>query len=152
MSSIYAVKNKLLSIISSIDSSLQPQEKHVFANWRLKIWEATTFPIVTIRLTRGNEQKLNYGFRTPTVCGEFILYHLTAHIWALNSTPKAKAAQDLADKIINYFSKNNKYADVKIVDVINMTYRESEPDTLKERLSRIIFEADILVETELFSP
>jgi len=140
---IYNIKKRLMTMISNSSPSLQPQEDHVLPNWHIKVWEAKKAPLVTVKITRGRQERWNYGKQiTHNKFGEYIVYHFTSFIFAKTR----KDAQDLADAIMTYLLKNGYQKDVGILDMINFEYMESEPERGVYGLKRIILEGDIIVE------
>ena len=148
LSSMYDVKVKLMELISEASEELQPREKHVLGNWRLNYWDldSDNFPLVTVRITRGRQWEPIYGARAAPY-PKHIVFHFTMFIFALNSTPKAKNAQNIADQILDFFTNYNKFevnSRTKIIDVVGLRYFELEPERGSHRLSRIILEGDLI--------
>ena len=148
LSSMYHVKVKLMELISEASDELQPREKHVLGNWRLNYWDldSDNFPLVTVRITRGRQWEPIYGARAAPY-PKHIVFHFTIFIFALNSSPKAKNAQNIADQILDFFTNYNKFevnSRTKIIDVVGLRYFELEPERGSHRLSRIILEGDLI--------
>jgi len=147
---MYDVKNKLASLISSADADLSPQTTHVLLDWKIDISKLTEakFPVVTLRIMPSSTRDFLYGRQTESSeRGVYIVYAFTAHIFAYHSSTgnaKAKAAQDLADKIESYLLQNNKDDTTGIADIFGIVKRESEPSRGARRISRIIMNGYIL--------
>ena len=148
----FTVKNKLMNIISNADSTLTPSGQnstipHVLGNWHVQAWQLTSdkFPIVTVRL-QGKNVPI-WGFKPPTVqFGELYQYPFTAYVWATTITESRR----VADCIIDILSQQNKYPDVKIVDIINITMHEGvQKRRYPKALWRIIITGDLICEEPL---
>lgn len=140
---LYTIKLKLMNMIAAADARLSPRETHVLGNWHIQAWQARyqDFPIVTVRISSRNIPI--WSFKPPTVAhGELYAYDFTAHCFA----ESMEISREVIDKIVDYLAVYNKQADVKIVDIINLTTRESILQKGPKRFWRIILTGTLLTE------
>jgi len=136
----YTVKLKLMDMIAAADARLSPRVDHVSGNWHIQVWQKN-FPFVTVKL-QGKSVPI-WSFKPPTVVhGELYAYDFTAHCFG----ESMGISRDIADMIVNYLAINNKQADAKIVDITNLTTKESILEKGPKRYWRIIVTGTILTE------
>lgn len=144
---LYTVKLKLMNMIAAADPTrLSPRETHVLGNWHIQAWQARyqDFPIVTVRISSRSIPM--WGFKPPTVThGELYAYDFTAHCFA----ESMETSRYIVDKIVDYLAIHNKQADAKIVDIINLTTKESILQKGPKRFWRIILTGTILTEESI---
>jgi len=146
MGNMAAVKAKLADLISSADQTIT-----VLQDWNFNIYEAT-FPLVTIRMGASPIKDIHYGRHLPSgKLGRYTLYYFTAHVFAQHAEGQiqSKTAHELADKIFKYLITHNKDVGSGIVDIFNLSMRESEPARASQRISRVIIDGFILAERDL---
>jgi hypothetical protein len=141
----YTVKLKIQNEIANSTSLLSPMNKHVSGNWHIQTWDKQTqnFPLVTVRMSG----KLNpmWSRRTPTLpFAEVYAYDFSLFVFA-DSMHDSRA---IADMIIDHFQMNNKFADVKIIDVVDFNSKES-PTINVRRYWRTIVGFTVLTEEKL---
>lgn len=138
------VKAKLVELIKAADGSLI-----VLSNWRFNVYEAQIFPLATVRIGTSTNIELSYGRRiTKSYHGNYTIFSFSIHVFDFNveSDPiRGKDVQETAYKIYKYLLTHNKDADAGILDIYDVTMRESNPAGAL-RLSRVIIEGSILVE------
>lgn len=149
------VKKKLIALIKAADTSLNDSGSivHVFGDWRLMTRYFRNAPVVTVRFSPVTYSDLFgrvlTGGGTPTE-GAMASIAFSAHVFASITTTageeKGKAAQDLADKIVDYLFLHRYDATSGIDDIYGLKTRESEPAKGPRGLARVIIEGYILVE------
>jgi len=153
--SINEIKKQFLALIVLAEPAV-----HAFGNWRLgidSIYSPKTgpkLPVVTVRISPARVVPQFYSrLWSSTELGDLGLYSFSAHCFASACTAsgeeKGKHAQDLADKIMQYFTKQDWNAgihvDHAISDVFDMSARESEPKRGARKICRVIIEGMMLV-------
>lgn len=140
---ITTLKLKLMTMIAASDSRLSPRTTHVLGNWHIQSWELQKmdFPVVTVRVQA--RQISMWSFKPPTVAhGELYSYTFTAHVFA----ETMEISREIMDNILDYLAVNNKQADTKIIDIINLTSKESVLTKGARRYWRMILSGTILTE------
>lgn len=140
---IATLKLKLMNMITASDARLSPRTTHVLGNWHIQSWELKfpDFPIVTVRVQ--GKQVSVWSFKPPTVAhGEIYSYSFTAHVFA----ETMEISREIMDNILDYLAIHNKQADTKIIDIINLTSRESVLQKGPRRYWRMILTGTILTE------
>ena len=143
---LYTVKVKILDEIAKSTVLLQPRDSHVYGNWHVQSWTAqrANFPIVTVRM-EGDLMPV-WSRKPPTVpFGEIYLYNFSLFVFA-DSMHNSRL---IADIIIDYFQLHNKFPDVKIIDVINFTSKESILQKGPKRYWRTIVTFRVMTEEAL---
>jgi len=155
---IDAVKSDLKTYIEAASSQLTDK---VFGNWRLgieKIYKPRSglqLPAVTIRISPLTVRDMTYTRKVPE-SGSMETVAFTAHVFHsacnISGQEKYKHAHDIADIIMTYLESidwnTGSYADSSIVDIYDMSARESEPSKGPRRTCRVIIEGMILSKRE----
>lgn len=150
---ISETKKRLIALIEIAEPSA-----HVFGDWYLaqeNLYSPVSgpkLPIVTVRLGPAVIWDAVYSRRIPE-SGDMALYSFSAHCFASACTTdgeeKYKHAHDLADRIVVYFASRDwnsaPHTSYQIVDVFDMTARESEPQQGKKKICRVIIEGTMVV-------
>lgn len=143
------VKSALKTHISEADSSLSPENTHVFLSNDEQMWKFDTenLPIVTIRIGPSTDSEVAYGRNfSSSERGNFISFFFTAHVFHnINETEgedKSSTAMDLAD-VIKEHLLNVDDEDSGIVYYNEITVRETVSRMAK--VSRMIIEGYIFV-------
>ena len=142
----YIVKLKIQDEIANASPLLYPMETHVSGNWHIQSYnlETQNFPFVTVRMS-GRLQPM-YGRRTPTLpFGELYGYDFSLFVFA-DSMHNSRA---IADLIIDYFQMNNKFSNVKIIDIVDFNSKESVLTIGATHYWRTIVEFTVLTEEAL---
>ena len=139
------IKDKLVEIVKSADSSL-----NVITEIKFPLYNAKIFPLASVRIGPSRNVDLNYGNKIPADVGGFgnyTLFSFSIHVFALKSTTdqiQAKPAHELAYKIYKKLATTNPDPTSGLIEIFNLYMRESEPANVKEKLSRVIIEGNIL--------
>lgn len=137
-----AIKTRLMAMIQAYDATFT-----VYDEWKEKIYNYA-LPLATIKIMPSREQKLSYGHQAVQAYGgQYYLYNFTIHIFALHHSSdqlRAKTVQQYGAEIVKYFRTNNQDAASGIIDIFNVTYRESDPSRGAKRLSRVIIRGRVL--------
>ena len=152
-----AVKEGLMRILLIVDPTFI-----VIDPWRIQTWVNSavwkTNPnavIVSIKINPSRLQKLNYGNEIVNVHeGVYYLYNFSLHIiarydWTREDELESKLAYDKANAIVTYLRGHNKDPDSGIIDIVNITSRESDPSGGTQagaHMARVIVEGYILAE------
>jgi hypothetical protein len=142
----YTVKLKIQNEIANASPLLSPMQTHVSGNWHIQSYDLQTknFPMVTVRMS-GKLQPM-YSRRTPTLpFAELYAYDFSLFIFG-SSMHNSRA---IADIIIDYFQMHNKFADVKIIDIIDFNSKESVLQVGPRGYWRTIVEFTVLTEEAL---
>lgn len=139
------IKEKLVEIVKSADASL-----NVITELKFPIYDAKVFPLASIRIGPSRNIDLNYGNKISTDVGGFgnyTVFTFSIHVFTLKSKTdqiQAKPAHELAYKIYKKLTLANPDKDSGLIEIYNLYMRESEPANVKEALSRVIIEGNIL--------
>lgn len=136
-----AVKTRLMEMIQAYDATFT-----VYDEWKEDIWNYA-LPLATVKIMLSREQKLSFGHQAVQAYGgQYYLYNFTIHVFALHSSDQlhAKTVQQYGAEILKYFRKNNQDAASGIIDIFDMSYRESDPSRGTKRLSRVIIRGRVL--------
>ena len=125
----------------------------VLQDWTFPLYKAK-FPLATVRVGTSSIVNPIYGRFTGREIlwarerGDFVFFTFSIHIFAKHDETavlKAKTAQDIAMMIYKYLLTHSYQPSVGMLDIVNVTMRESEPATGGTlRLSRVIMEGIIL--------
>jgi len=107
---------------------------------------------VTVRISPANIADMVYSRRIPE-SGDMGLYSFSAHCFASACTASGeedyKHAHDLADRIMTHLQTRNwavaPHTSYGIVDIFNMSARESEPAKGSRKICRVIIEGVMLI-------
>ena len=133
------IKDKLVEIVKSVDSSL-----NVITEIKFPLYNAKTFPLASIRIGPSRNVDLNYGNKISSdvgALGNYTVFTFSIHVLALNSTTdqiRAKPAHELAYKIYKKLATTKPDSESGLLEIYNLYMRESEPANVKEKLSRVI--------------
>jgi hypothetical protein len=151
---INETKKRLIALIQEAEPVA-----HVYGDWYLaqeSIYGPKTgpkLPAVTVRLGPAQIWDAVYSRLIPEA-GDMALYSFSAHCFASACTEsgeeKYKYAHDLADKIMTYLNSRDwngsPHTSYQIVDVSDLTARESDPQRSKRRkVCRVIVEGMMTV-------
>ncbi len=147
-----AVKGGLMRMILVVDPTFT-----IIDAWRMGTWQFSSFTgtLVSVKMNPSRLQKLNYGNEIVNVHeGVYYLYHFSLHViarydFALENDLESKTAYDKANAIVTYLRAHNKDPDSGIVDIVNITSRESDPSGGTQagaHMARVIIEGFILAE------
>lgn len=153
------VKERLLTLISESDSSLQPKANHTSGDWDFharivgKSGILQNLPFTTVRLNTNvlgdvYGRDIGGGASGSEAQGNTITISWSAHVLhsacVISGIDRHRNAQDLADKIIDHLVKQvfsePDFATYGISDIYDMNARESQPREMGKKVSRIIIE------------
>ena len=136
----YTVKMKLMNMIAASDGRLSPRVNHVSGNWHIQTWQKN-FPFVTVRIQARVMPR--WSFKTPNIAhGELYGYDFTAHCFG----ESMEISREISDMIVDYLSIHNKQSDAKIVDITNLTTKESILQKGPKRYWRTIVTGTLITE------
>lgn len=153
------VKERLLTLISNANSSLQPKTTHTSGDWDFharivgKSGVLQNLPYVTVRLNTNvlgdvYGRDIGGGPSGSEARGNIITISWSAHVLhsacVVSGIDRHRNAQDLADKIIDHLVQQvfnePDFATYGISDIYDMNARESQPREMGKKVSRIIIE------------
>jgi hypothetical protein len=139
------VKARIIAMIKLAHAGMT-----VIDEYKLKTWDID-FPLATVKLNISEEKKLSYGNKLPDgTRGQYFYYRFTIHVFTVPNDAdqlKAKDAQEIAEEISKYFRRNNKDSTSGILDIMNLSCRESDPEPHgTRRMVRVIITGDVLCE------
>lgn len=147
-----AVKSALMIKLLEVDPAFT-----VIDAWRMGTWQFSSFNgvLVSVKMNPSRLLKLNYGNEIVNVHeGVYFLYHFSLHIIARYDFTREDELESItaynkANAIATYLRANNKDSNTGIVDIFQLTSRESDPSggtTAGAHMARIILEGFILAE------
>jgi hypothetical protein len=139
------VKSALMTLIKAADSSITTIDEA-----DLKTWDIN-FPMASVKLNPSSESKMSFGNKLPDgTRGQYFVYNFSIHVFTEPNTTdqlKAKDVMELAETIKKYLRRHNKDSASGILDIYDITYRESDPEPHGTRkMTRAIMTGKILVE------
>jgi len=151
------VKERLMTLISNSNSSLQPKASHISGEWdfhrRLvgKSGIIQNLPYVTVRLNTDilgdvYGRDIGGGISGSEERGNIITVTWSAHVLhsacRISGFDRHRNAQVLADEIIDYLVKEagNQFTTYGISDIYEVNARESEPRDMPKKITRVIIE------------
>lgn len=155
---INVVKERLMTLISNSNFSLQPKASHVSGDWdfhkRLvgRSGVIQNLPYVTVRLNTnvlGDVYGRDIGGGASPERGNTATISWSAHVLhsacRLTGFDRHRNAQDLADKIIDHLVQEagNQFVTYGISDIYDVTARESTPADMGKKITRVIIEGKI---------
>lgn len=137
-----AVKTRLMAMIQAYNANFT-----VYDEWKEKIWNYG-LPLATVKIMLSRERKLSFGHQAVQAYGgQYYLYNFTIHVFDVHHSSdqlRAKTVQQYGAEILKYFRKNNQDVASGIIDIFDMSYRESDPSRGAKRLSRVIIRGRVL--------
>jgi len=154
---INIIKERLLTLISTADASLQPKTTHLSGEWdfhpRLvgRSGILQNLPYVTVRINTdilGDEiygRDIGGGPSGSEQRGNITTVTWSAHVLhsacMISGIDRHRNAQDLADKIMDYLVQQAGSQETwGISDIYEMNARESTPRDMPKKVSRIVIE------------
>jgi hypothetical protein len=156
----YLLKGRMNAIKESLETKIVAAVANatVIDAWRMPTYSFVGFngPLVSIKINPSKQQKLSYGEAiTNNYKGTYYLYHFSLHVLApydfsLEETGlESQPCYNYANQIITYLRIHNTDSNKGILDIIQITARESDPAGGPKggaHMSRVIVEGYILVE------
>lgn len=155
-----AVKESLINKITTYGATTLYNLTIIDA-WRMHTYDFQAYNgnLVSIKIMPSRMMRLHYGSMiTNRYFGQCYTYRFTLHILAkyvevdglTNTEPiHGKTAMNIANGIVNYLRQNQVDTDKGVLNIINITARESDPSGLTRGgayMARIIVEGEILAE------
>jgi hypothetical protein len=140
-----AIKASLTTAITTISPSTV-----VIDPWRMKTFQFNAFEgsLVSIKINPSKFSRLSYGSQIVNKhFGQYHIYHFTMNVisrYVYDDELRAKTAMNLANSIVTYLRTHNKDASAGILDIWNVTARESDPRSV--HMARIIVDGFVLCE------
>lgn len=126
--------------------------------WRFPTYNFSSFNgvLVSVKINPSRFQKLNYGNQIIEGSGQYHTYNFSLHVLARydpfpfgGAELESKTAYDTANAIITYLRVHQQDIDRGVLNILNITARESDPAGGAEKgahMARIIIEGTVLAE------